>query len=125
MAVAMEPAVPTAEASPGFSEVGWDNHCTEPAAERLRQATGRDLWAELGGCPRSWRDAAAFYRRLGVTNLRDAVTAILGPPIDRKLARRGDVAMVDGALGIVRGELVECVDRMQPIGRAQFAWRLK
>jgi hypothetical protein len=31
---------------------------------------------------------------------------------------RGDIAMVDGALGIVRGELVECMDRMQPIARA-------
>src|SRR5206468_4512404 len=76
-------------------------HCAEPAVERLKQATGRDLWAELGGVPRSPRAAAAFYRRLGVTCLADAVTAILGDPVDPKLAMRGDVALVDDALGIV------------------------
>jgi hypothetical protein len=100
-------------------------HCTEPAAELVLKATGRDIWAELGGCPHSWREAAEIYRRLGVTNLKDAVSAILGPPVDLGHARRGDIAMVDGALGIVRGELVECLDRMQPIGRAACAWRIK
>jgi hypothetical protein len=100
-------------------------HCAEPAAEQVLKATGEDPWAALGGCPRSWREAADLYRRLGVTNLKDAVTAVLGAPIACKHARRNDVAMVDGALGIVRGELVECIDRMQPIGRADCAWRIK
>lgn len=90
----------------------------------MRAATGRDIWAEIGGCPRSWREAASLYRRLGVTNLRDAVSRVLGDPIDPKCARRGDVAMVNGGLGIVRGELVECIDAMQPIGRATCAWRV-
>ncbi len=82
------------------------------------------MWAELGGCPRSWAQAAVLYRRIGVRTLADAVTKVLGPPVDPKQAMRGDVVMVDGALGICRGELVECLDRMQPIARAQCAWRV-
>jgi hypothetical protein len=101
----------------------WSGHCAEPAVEQLKQATGRDLWAELG-CPRSWREAADFYRKLGVTNLNDAVTKVLGKPINPKCAMRGDIVMVDGALGICRGEWVECIDRMQPLARASYAWRV-
>lgn len=94
------------------------------AVERLRQATGRDLWAELGGCPRSWRDAAEVYRRLGAASLREAVGTVLGPEIDPKLAMRGDIVMVDNALGVCRGEWVEFVDRMQPLRRASCAWHI-
>lgn len=87
--------------------------------------TGRNIWAELGECPRSWREGANLYRRMGVTNLKDLVTALLGPPIDPKRAMRNDIAMVNGALGIVRGDLIECLDAMQPIGRAECAWSLR
>jgi hypothetical protein len=100
-------------------------HCAEPAAEAVRRATGRDILAELGGCPRSPRQAATLYRRLGVTCLRDAVSAVLGTSIDPKRAMRGDIAMVDGSLGIVLGEWVECFDRMQPIERATHAWHVE
>jgi hypothetical protein len=79
-------------------------------------------WSALGGCPHSSTDARALYRRLGVCCLRDAVSKVLGDPVDPKLARRGDVVMVDGALGICRGEWVECLDRMQPLSRAECAW---
>lgn len=100
-------------------------HCAEPAVERLKQATGRDVWAEFGQCPRSPREAAAFYRRLGVTNLSDAVTTVLGKPIDPKLAMRGDIALVGGALGIVRGEWIECLEGMPPLSAAQHCWRVR
>lgn len=100
-------------------------HCAEPAADRIREATGKDPWHALGGCPRSAREAAALYRRAGVTNLKDCVTAVLGEPVSPLLAMRGDLAMVDNALGIVRGEWVECIDRLQPIGRAICAWRVQ
>ena len=102
-----------------YSEPSWDRHCAEFATEGLE-----DFWNDLGGCPRSWREAAALYRRLGVTNLKDAATAVLGEPVSPALAMRGDVVMVDGALGICRGEWVECLDRMQPIRRAECAWRI-
>lgn len=103
----------------------WDRHCAEPAAERLKQATGRDLWGEMGGCPRSWRQAAEFYRDLGVVNLKDAVTKVLGPPVDPKRARRGDIALVNGGLGLVRGDLIEGVDGVAPLSGAQCAWRIE
>jgi hypothetical protein len=57
--------------------------------------------------------------------LRQFVTAILGEPINRRQAMRGDIAMVDNALGVVRGEWVECADRMQPLSRVQCAWRVQ
>lgn len=102
----------------------WSFHCAEPAVERASEALARDVWADLGGCPRGWKEAAALYRRIGATCLADCVTYVLGQPVDPKMAVRGDICMVDGALGICRGEWVECIDRMQPLGRATQAWRV-
>jgi hypothetical protein len=103
----------------------WDFHCTDHAIEHILKTTGRDVWRELGGAPRNTKQAAALFRRLKVRSLKNAVTKVLGKPIDFKLAMRGDIVMVDNALGICRGDLIECLDRMQPIGRGQCAWRLK
>lgn len=103
----------------------WDFHCAEFAAAHVGATIGRDVWVELGGCPRNAKQAAALYRRLGSRTLTEAVTGVLGEPIDPKLAMRGDIVMVDNALGVCRGDLVEFVDRMQPIGRAERAWRLQ
>lgn len=109
-----------------MADPGWrTGHCAEPAVEAVRKATGRDIWAELGGCPRSPREAAALYRRLGVTSLAEAVSTVLGPSVDPKRAMRGDIALVNGALGIVRGEWVEGMDGMQPIGLATRAWHVR
>jgi len=103
----------------------WDRHCSELAVEAIRERTGRDVWAELGGCPRSWAEAAALYKREGVRNLDELVTKVLGPPLESvNHAFRGDICMVDGALGVCRGEWVECLDRMQPLYRATTAWRV-
>lgn len=99
-------------------------HCAELAADAVREASGRDIWAELGGCPRSWREAADVYRRLGARTLAGAVTAVLGDPLaSPRLARRGDIAIVRGALGVVRGELIECMGANVPLGEAGRAWR--
>lgn len=103
----------------------WERHCADLAIERVAEATGRDVWAELGGKPANNREAADLYRRNGARCLADLVTKVLGPPVDRKMARRGDICMVDGALGICRGEWVECFDRMQPLQRAAAAWRVR
>jgi hypothetical protein len=67
----------------------WATAIAPSPRQSWLKATGRDIWAELGGCPHSWREAAALYRRLGVTNLKDAVSAVLGPPVDLGHARRG------------------------------------
>lgn len=106
-----------------MSEPDWDYHCAEKAAAVVRESTGRDIWAELGGCPHTRKEAAALYRRKKVRSLAGIMDTLFGEAVDPKLAMRGDVAMVDGALGIVRGDLVECFDRMQPIGRATKAWK--
>ena len=103
----------------------WSRHCAEPAVAIAAKATGRDIWGELGGCPRNWAEAAELYRRIGARNLADVVTHVLGLPVDPKRAMRGDICMVDGALGICRGEWVECIDRMQPLRRATAAWSVK
>lgn len=82
------------------------------------------MWRELGGCPRSPAEAAALYRRLKVRSLKGVMTKVLGKPVDPKLAMRGDIALVDNALGIVRGELVECFNGMVPIHRASCCWHI-
>lgn len=88
-------------------------------------AQGRDIWAELGGCPRSWREAKELYERLGVRTLPDAVTKVLGEPIPRKRAMRGDVVMVRGALGICRGHLAECMGATVSMKEVEKAWSVK
>lgn len=104
-----------------MSDPDWrTRHCAEPVVEAIR---GRDIWAELGGCPRSWREAAALYRRAGVRTLAELATKVFGEPIDRRRARRGDIAMVRGALGIVRGEVIECMGATVPLREASLIWR--
>ena len=108
------------------SDPDWrTRHCAEPVVEHIRKKTGRDLWAELGGCPRSWREAGAVYRRAGVRSLAGLVTKLLGDPVDRRLARRGDIAMVRGALGICRGEIIECCGAVLSLKEAERVWHIQ
>lgn len=109
-----------------MTDPDWrSRHCAEAAAAELLRATGRDIWAEWGGCPRSWRAAADLYRRLGVRCLKDAVSAAIGEPLAPSTASHGDIAMIDGALGIVHGQwAVRCIDRWHPIWRAECVWKL-
>lgn len=88
------------------------------------EATGRDIWAELGGCPRSWREAADLYRRAGVRTLEGVVTKALGEPVNPRQAVRGDVVLLGGALGICRGENAEFFGGMRPMGEVDAAWPL-
>lgn len=108
-----------------MTEIDWGTrHCAEFAADAVMESTGRDIWSELDAAPpRSWDEARKLYRRKRVRSLEGLVSKVLGRPIDPKRAMRGDVAMVDGALGIVRGDLVEFLDSVQPIGRATKAWK--
>lgn len=105
------------------SDADWRTyHCGELAVDAVKEASGRDVWAEVGGCPRSWRDAAALYRSLGARTLAEVVTAILGEPINHRQARRGDVVMVRGSLGVCRGEVAECIGATVPMREAEMAW---
>jgi hypothetical protein len=105
-------------------EPDWDFHCTDLAVAHVKAATGRDIWDELGGAPRSARQAADIFRRLKVRTLKSAVVKMLGKPIPLPRVMRGDIVMVDNALGICRGEWIQCVETMLPIDRAECAWKL-
>lgn len=108
------------------SDPDWrTQHCADLAADWLKVAAGRDIWSELGGAPRSPKEAAEIYRKLGVRTLKNAVSKVLGKPGKAENAMRGDIALVDNALGIVRGDIIECYDRMQPIDRAECIWHVK
>lgn len=107
----------------------WGAHCVDFIAQHYKAVTGKNLWRVLHRrAPRSAREAASLYRKLGVENLKDAVTKVLGEPLEPAFAMRGDIALVVSgniaALGIVRGDLIECMDNMLPIDRAGCAWRL-
>ena len=108
-------------------EPDWrTRHCAELAVDAVKQATGRDIWKELGGCPRSWREGKELYERVGATCLADVVTAVLGAPVEPETARIGDICMVDGALGVVRAPgAVECFNGYVPVERASYCWRAR
>ncbi|MGE0178992.1 MAG: hypothetical protein AB7O91_04125 [Sphingomonas sp.] len=108
------------------SEAGWSHHCGDLAAAAVLAAAGRDIWSEIGPRPGSWREVAALYRRFGVRTLAGLVTALLGPErASTRLARRGDVVMVRGALGVCRGELAECIGATVRMKEAERAWDSK
>lgn len=100
-----------------WREPEWHCHCAEFADAKA----GTGLGETLGGWPRSPREAADLFRRFGVRTMADLVSCLLEeiPPLQ---AMRGDVVMVDGALGVCRGEWAEFMDRMQPMRKAQRAW---
>lgn len=114
----------------GGLEPSWEWHCVDQAARHYRAETGKSLWAKAGvKAPRSAKQAAAVYRALNVRSLKGALTKVLGAPVEPRSAMRGDFVMVEGvggaaAIGICRGEWVECIDRMQPLSRALCAWRV-
>lgn len=105
-------------------EASWNFHCAEFSAAWLREQTGRDVWAEIGGCPRSCREAAFLLRRLNVRSLREATSRVLGDEIVPAMAMRGDIVYSPHALGVCRGEKAEFVDRFLPMREIVCAWRV-
>jgi hypothetical protein len=104
----------------------WSWHCCDVAAAHVKELTGRDIAAEFGEMPRSARAAADLYRRLGATDLEGVVSRLLGAAQPAASAMRGDIVLVKSgriaALGICRGEIIECADNVVPIGRAECCW---
>lgn len=94
-------------------------HCADLPVNAV---PGRDIWAELGGRPNSWREMAELYRRHGCTCLAEVVDKVL-ERVPVRAARRGDVVMVRGSLGVCRGDLVECYGATVPLSEASIAWR--
>ncbi|HEY8593317.1 MAG TPA: hypothetical protein VIL42_10710 [Sphingomicrobium sp.] len=109
--------------------IGWEQHCADVAAAHVKAETGRDIWAELGGAPRNAREAAELYRKLKARTLKSAVSKALGTKAHKPLmAMRGDLVLVKSgelsALGICRGDLIECADNMLPMSRAECCWKV-
>ncbi len=106
-------------------EPQWDWHCADHAVQHIKETTGRDIWKELGGSPKSTKRAIAIYRKLKARTLKTATSKVLGKPKKTAFAMRGDIVMVNNALGICRGEWVECLDAMHFIGKCDCAWSVK
>jgi hypothetical protein len=98
-------------------------HCGDLAVEAIQaKQPGRDVWAELGGRPKDWQETAELYRRNKCTTLAGVMTVLLGAPISPRQARRGDVVMARGSLGICRGEVAEFFDATISMREVEEAW---
>lgn len=66
-------------------------------------------------------------RKLMRGELGDEVSAVLGPPISHHRARRGDIVMVRGGLGVCLGPFAAVRGQKSglvrvPMGETKFAW---
>ena len=112
-----------AEARP-FRYGRWD--CVRFTAGWVERATGTDPLA--GNTYDSLAGGRALLAANGWVDLRAAVTATL-PEIPRLWAVPGDLAMIDGGLGIVTGAEVACLRRgggllYLPLDTAEAVWRV-
>lgn len=103
----------------------WDRHCGDLWRQAVLAATGRDICDVVGPSPRRAAEWAAMMRRLGARTLHNVVSAVHGPEIDLRTARRGDIVRKGWALGVCRGELAEFWGGAAvPIGGVDAAWRV-
>jgi hypothetical protein len=103
--------------------------CCLFAADWVQEATGIDPAAEYRGRYRTEAGAARLLNRLG-GSVEAAVDKALGMPLTSPLlAQRGDIALVDGALGIVIGGEVALMSEaglvLHPLAMAARAWRIE
>jgi hypothetical protein len=103
----------------------WPHHCGDLWRAHVLAATGRDICDLVGPSPRRPRAWAAMLRRNGVRDMGDLVSRVHGPPIDVRLARRGDVVRCGWALGVCRGEVAEFYGGdAVPMREVEQAWRV-
>lgn len=89
----------------------WGEHdCATNCANAVAAMTGTDFAAPFRGKYRTRRGSLAALRRYGAGTL-EATIDTLFPVIEPAFARRGDLALVDGMLGIVIGADAVCVGR--------------
>lgn len=94
--------------------------CT--CADFANSAAGVKIERRIGPLPCDWREAAELYRRFKVRTLGDLMSKLFREvPVAK--AMRGDLVMIDGALGVCRGEWAECMDHMQRMEKATRAWK--
>lgn len=67
-----------------------------------------------------------MMRRLGVRDMAGVISAVHGPAIGTRQARRGDIVQIGWAIGVCRGELAEFyAGQVTPIGVIDAAWRVE
>lgn len=107
----------------------WD--CVHAVAQVLDAMTGSAWSSEIAALYRDKRSALRLLLRSG--GLEDLVTARLGLPVPRNLARVGDVVSVDldtgPAIGICVGPRIAIAAMPSgfdyaPLERARCAWRI-
>ncbi len=107
------------------AEPTWDWHCADFVAKHIKKTIRRDIWEELGGRLDGNRTSADILRVLGVRSYKAAVTKLLGEPKPIALAMRDDIVLVRNALGICRGDFIECLDASHPIALGECAWSVR
>lgn len=88
----------------GDTRPGWDRTCADEAAALIAELTGVDVFAAFGlFSPSSLSEAKALLRAKGVRSVREMMNATFGKPISYRQAKRGDVALLGSAFGVVIG----------------------
>lgn len=108
----------------------WGTHdCATWVAGWGREVTGEDHAAAWRGRYDTEVGAVRMIRRAGYRDMAQWVSEICGDPLAHRLmAQRGDVALVEGALGIVTGGQVALLGpqglAFRPLTDAALAWRI-
>lgn len=90
-----------------MSDPAWTDHCGDRWRAHVQATTGNDICAIVGPSPRRAGDWAAMMRRLGVRSMAGVISAVHGPSVPPRMARRGDIVRRGWAIGICRGEYAE------------------
>ncbi|MDG4650122.1 hypothetical protein P6F26_16865 [Roseibacterium sp. SDUM158017] len=108
----------------------WGSHdCATWACDTAAAITGTNSHAE------AWRGrystaagSVRVMRKLGWRDLGELGDSLFGGRIPVLMAGRGDLALVDGALGVVAGQSVAVLAEdgvlMMPLRDADAAWRI-
>lgn len=108
----------------------WGRHdCATWAADVRLALTGNDAAAAWRGRYRSRRGALRRMRHMGFQTMEAGVTSILGAPLATPLlAQRGDVVMIDDALGVCIGAVALFLApeglTERPVADCRLAWRV-
>lgn len=111
-------------------EFEWGVHdCATWVSDWRQIATGQDAAIAWRGKYRTERGALRQIKKAGFDTMPDWVDSILGDRLASPLmAQRGDIALVQDALGIVTGAEIAALSPdglvMFPLTEAQMAWRV-
>ena len=107
------------------SDPDWRDHCGDRWRRHVLQQSGLDICSVVGPSPRRPRDWVAMMRRLGVRDMAGVISAVHGPSIPIRQARRGDIVQRGWAIGICRGEIAEFYGEVMILMRGvDRAWRI-